>query len=278
MFPADATVNLGLAPDRQQLHHARAAIARRARQYPPSILIACMPKSGSTYLANALAAATGYPMHPLVYIHERNEQDLYLPELLRTLNQPIVTQQHVRATLGNLELIQLFHLRPVILVRNLFDVVVSLYDHLHHDDFRVPMANVTPEFFELSEKRKLDAIIDLHLPWYFSFFTSWATPQPSLPCLVHWVTYEALQASPHTTVQGILAFANQTLTMDQVERAIALARQSKTRFNQGKTGRGQEILSREQQQRILEYIDYYPSVDFSLIGLSRTHAAAVTPL
>ena len=127
-------------PERNTIKICEESLKKSARAYPPSILIACMPRSGSTYLSNLLAAVTGYPRHPLVYTFYRNEQDLYLPALMKALTIPTVTQQHLRATGPTLELIDIFNLRPIVLVRNLFDVVVSYFDHLHQESLLVPAA------------------------------------------------------------------------------------------------------------------------------------------
>ena len=43
------------------------------------VLIACFPKSASTYLKNMLVALTGFKSGNLAYAYFQNEQDLYLP-------------------------------------------------------------------------------------------------------------------------------------------------------------------------------------------------------
>src|SRR6187551_3281662 len=122
----------------------RPTVNALARSRPPSILLACMPKSGSSFLSAALAQAAGYPLYQFVYTYDRNEQDLYLPALVSGLGlpSPTVTQQHVRATGSNLDLTQVFNLRVVLLVRNLFDALVSLRDHILNEGAPQPMAYI----------------------------------------------------------------------------------------------------------------------------------------
>ena len=47
------------------------------------LLVACMPKSGSTFSSTALAYATGFSLETLGWGYDQNEQDLYPPALVR---------------------------------------------------------------------------------------------------------------------------------------------------------------------------------------------------
>jgi hypothetical protein len=133
-----------------------------------------MPKSGSTFLANALSEVTGYPQVQLCFGYERHEQDLYLPRLVDACRKDTVTRHHMRATKFNTALLKKFNIKPVILTRNLFDVVPSIRDHLFREGFeKFPCFYCTERFADLSEEKQLDCIIDLALPWYFNFYVSW---------------------------------------------------------------------------------------------------------
>ena len=41
------------------------------------LLVACFPKSGSTYLSRLLSDVTGYPLRGFVQCYGHNEQDLF---------------------------------------------------------------------------------------------------------------------------------------------------------------------------------------------------------
>ena len=137
----------------------------------PHLFIACLPKSGSSFLRNALLRLTGFRDTYLFYAGAPNEHDLYLPSLLEFATVPTVTQQHARASEANLHLLQGFGLRPVVLVRNLFDALVSL------DDFYHQGASFSTFFFpgylRLSPEERLDLIVDHVAPWYLQFYASW---------------------------------------------------------------------------------------------------------
>src|SRR3546814_18105807 len=47
------------------------------------VLIACMPKSGSSFLKEAVRKLTGWPDKALSYAYLQNEQELHLPNMLR---------------------------------------------------------------------------------------------------------------------------------------------------------------------------------------------------
>ncbi len=258
-----------------------AGAAERIRRRKPSILLACMPKSGSTYLTTLISLAAGYPPYSFVYAYDRNEQDLYLPALLHDLAAlaPTVTHQHVRATGPNLELIQAFRLRTIVLVRNLFDAAVSLHDHFLQEDVKAPCAYIPADFARRSLKQRLDLIVDLAIPWYLGFYASWFEVRQKRAWPAHWVSYGDLLAKPEETLAGILAFCEATPARPLAE-VFRESRARNTRFNQGVEGRGEQMLDDGQKDRIRRLAAHYPTVDFSWVGLGKADvqgAANVNP-
>ena len=92
------------------------------------IFIACVPKSASTFLKNLLVSLTGYRDVFMVYAAGQNEHEIYLPTLQETAHFDTVTQQHCRASFANIQMMQAFEIKPVVLVRNICDSVMSLLD------------------------------------------------------------------------------------------------------------------------------------------------------
>ena len=230
------------------------------------LFITCFPKSGSTFLVSALAETTGYIRQFLGYDH-LNEQDLYLPNLIDTYNMNIVCHQHTRATAPNLELITQFDIRPVVLVRNVFDCLVSLRDHLGRESRSTPMFNATGEFLAKSRVDQFDELIDLALPWYINFVTSWnmVEAEGAVPL---WVTYEDMMADKAGSVRRVLDFYGLHQFDDRVSAAISRVEKSAdTRFNKGVSGRGDDQISTDQRQRIIDRFRHHPDVDFSPIGI-----------
>ena len=104
----------------------------------------------------------------------------------------------------NLELIKVFALRTVVLVRNIFDVVVSIYDFVHPENFRGPAGYITEDFFAFDAEKKMDMLIDIGVPWYIGFFVSWKEAYVGRQNDLHWVTYETMIADEVNAVRDVL--------------------------------------------------------------------------
>src|SRR5947208_10982458 len=100
------------------------------------LFIACVPKSASTFLKNLLLNLSGYRDLFTVYAAGQTEHEIYLPTLRESAHLDTVTQQHCRASDANVHLMQAFGIRPVVLVRNIFDSVMSLLDFYDQGAFQ----------------------------------------------------------------------------------------------------------------------------------------------
>lgn len=250
----------------------------------PFLLIACMPKSGSTFLKTALEFATGYGNAVLTSAFERTEQELYLPRLIEHSARPTVTQQHVRATAENLRLMCRFRIRPVILVRDLADVIVSIRDYLLEEgEANFPSLYATGYFRELNEQEQFDFLIAFAMPWYFNFYVSWNDATMSGQVDALWLRYEDLREDWHSGIRSVLSHQGITTSDDDIDAAIAAAYgkgKRATRFNQGVQGRGRTALNDRQRDQLEHMASFYPWVDFTWLGLRQqsgqgAHGASV---
>tara|TARA_B100000686_G_C16690949_1_gene917561 strand:+ start:307 stop:1143 length:837 start_codon:yes stop_codon:yes gene_type:complete len=231
------------------------------------LFITCFPKSGSTFLVSALAECSGYTRQFLGF-DQLNEQDLYLPNLIDSYNMNIVCHQHTRATLPNLKLIKEFGIRPVVLVRNIFDCLISLRDHLERESSQTPVFSATDKFFSKSQTDQLDELIDIALPWYVNFVMSWKSAQ-SEGVNPLWLTYEDMMVDKPGTVRKILEFYDFDHMGSDIDAAVSdVNARTNTRFNRGVIGRGRLLLSAEQQRRVMDRFQHYSDVDFSMIGIA----------
>ncbi len=231
------------------------------------IFIACVPKSASTFLKNVLAALTGYKDLFAVYSPWQNEQELYLPSIVEYADRNTVTQQHCRASEANLQMMQAFGIRPVVLVRNVFDAVVSLLDFYNQGAFL--NTYFRGSFLQLDEAKQIDLIIDNVVPWYLQFVASWALAEKEGRLEIYWLTYEDLTQNKVESIEQLLEFYGLGTTPAALKRLIAdeEANTRKNRFNKGVSGRGKTTLTDVQKERIIALTEYYPGTDFSLIGL-----------
>ena len=231
------------------------------------IFIACVPKTASTFLKNLLVNLTGYRDLFTVYAAGQSEHEIYLPTLCEFAHVDTVTQQHCRAADANVHLMQAFGIRPVVLVRNIFDSVMSLLDFYNHGAFRNSFFKA--DWPALDDETKIDLLIENVIPWYFQFVSSWDLVEKQDRLEIHWLTYEELIADKTSVVLKILEFYGLGASRRGVEQRIKTieSNERKIRFNKGVTGRGKSGLNDRQKEQIRRLTRYYPSTDFGRIGL-----------
>ena len=235
----------------------------------PHLLIACQPKSGSTFLKNVLCEITGFRDLFLFHASGQSEQDLFYPVLLEFATVPTVTQQHCRAAEANIQLMQAFGMRAVVLVRNLADVIVSLRDF--YTQGAILGTFFHPDvWMRLCPERQIDLIIDHVVPWHLQFLASWQQADKEQRVPVLWLTYEDLMRDQSSAVQKVLAFHGIDVPEEKIAAALAAlaGEPRRNRFNKGVSGRGQTTISPEQMGRIRRLAEYFHGTDFSLYGVS----------
>lgn len=231
------------------------------------LFIACVPKSASTFLKNLLVNLTGYRDLFTVYAAGQSEHELYLPTLRDSAHLDTVTQQHCRASDANVHLMQAFGIRPVVLVRNIFDSVMSLIDFYNKGAFQTSYARA--DWPALDEETKIDLLIENVIPWYFQFVASWDLAEKQKRLEVLWLSYEDLIADKTSSVLRVLEFYGLGASSRGIEERIGEIESEgqRIRFNKGVKGRGRSGLSDRQKEQIRRLTRYYPSTDFGRIGL-----------
>jgi hypothetical protein len=234
----------------------------RATDERHAVLLACMPKSGSTYLRQIFTQLPGFSGTSLVPGYGRREQELSRELLVEQTAQPgsFVAQLHVRYSGVTADYIAEFGLKPVVLVRNIFDITVSLMDFMRGAPVN-PVAVIPPAFADWDDEQAATFITTMYIPWYFNFFLSWQYCSDKAL-----VTYEELIADPVETVAHICARLGIAVDGGDVARAVPAARAGETRLNEGITGRG-DSLPEAAKQRIRKMASFYAGRDFSQIGL-----------
>lgn len=251
--PRRTTRNIGLLAD-----------CKRTR-----LLIACLPKSGSTFSSRLLERLTGYKPTAMVYAYERSEQEFYWPKFVLSYgDDALYIQQHLRCTESTLAAIKSLNITTIVQTRNIYDVVVSLRDHLASGDFDASMAYVDERFLKMSFEAQIDFIIDLMIPWYINFLVSWQEAcRQGLN--VFWLRYEKLVSNPQDLLTDLANFAGhpEWVAGGKVQLALQNTREVQTRFNKGVVGRGIDCLKPHQKDRIRRLANHYPDTDFRLVGL-----------
>jgi hypothetical protein len=230
------------------------------------LFVTSFPKSGSTYLVSALARASG-TLNYFLGDDPLNAQDLYLPKLVDSWSMNVTCQQHTRATEPNLALMREFGIRPVVLVRDLGDAIVSLRDHLERESRQTPVISVAEDFFSRPQVAQFDHLIDVAAPWYLDFYAGWqAVTDGSAPL---WLTYEKLMADKASALAAILDYYNIETTSETLTAAVGGADGAAgTRRNVGGSGRGADLLNADQRARLRNLGRHYSDLDLGLIGLA----------
>lgn len=134
------------------------------------VLIAATPQSGSTYLSVGLSQLLNAPLRSLAFQYGRREQEIDWVRLIANANENVVfTNQHLKMSSSTRDALEIMNLRMIVLVRDVFDSVVSLRDHMERAA-ELPMAFIeAAEFRGMPFVRQIDFIVDTIAPWYFSF-------------------------------------------------------------------------------------------------------------
>lgn len=232
------------------------------------IVIACMPKSGSTFLNQAITHLTGYEQAQLTFAYLQNENELYLPHLRAVAERNTVTQIHCRATEANIQLLQAFGIRPIVQMRSLYDLVVSYTDFWDKGATKNTFFAGRWDSFERADK--FDIIIDNWIPWYLAFYVSWMDVIRDKRLECHIVRYEDMVDDKSNTLAQIAGFYGLSQTLVECVRVVESVdgQGAQTRLNKGIVGRGNDQLTDAQKDRIRRLASYYPDVDFGLIGIS----------
>ena len=238
------------------------ALKRGRSRRANCIFVPAMPKSASTFLAACLAENTGFVRFFLGQDYLA-EQDLYLPRLIDAWSMDIVCTQHARANRPNLDLMAEFSIRPVVLVRDIGDALVSLCDHLHRECSTVLSFDVDDSLLRRDRAAQLDALIDIVGPWYAGFYAGWV--RADIDKL--WLSYADVVADPSVSVGKVLDYYGIDRAPYAIERATRQARGGQVRFNVGRGGRGREFLSTAQRDRLRRLAGHFPDVDFAPVGL-----------
>jgi hypothetical protein len=225
------------------------------------LLVACMPKSGSTYLSTILSNLKGFTQTDLTRAGGRREQELDILELMHNDDKNYVAQHHVKLSRGTQSLIDQFDLKPIVLVRNLHDVIVSFRDHFRNESIENSLGYVFPYMKDWPNDKLESFIVDIFTPWYINFFLSWK--ESNNLCLI---TYEELTENPLETICKINQHYSLGLNLHDITNAIALADNRFVRKNVGKPGRGAQ-LNDYCKQHINIIASYYDQADLSMIGI-----------
>jgi Sulfotransferase domain len=232
----------------------------------PSVLFAFPPKSGGTFLRMAAIYAVDGQLTRIVHAQGGRDATPYLPVYLLYLSggypdSTLVTHVHMQAFPANRHFIQALDLKPVIMLRSVPDMVVSYLDMLVQEELSANhwLNAAIPEAFRtMDDFAKAEFLIDTVVPWYASYYATWAAFAVDDPGRVCVLRFSDLQDRPAAMLKAVLDHSGLPRPDEVCELAIDSAWHARHehRFNRGEDGRGQR-LPRDLLLRIGRRLDYY---------------------
>lgn len=245
-----------------------AAVVLRARitahhADQPNILLACAPKSASTFIQSTLCHVSGLPNVTLNATTERpgtasvlgidlREQELDELALIRHgLNgSGYVAQHHVRATPYLCAQLDRFRIRPIVSYRNVFDSLVSLDDMLMAARREAGNANLyfndamPSDYTAMEREERLLLLAGRMAAWYLQFYLSWRRVERAGLVTPLWISYEAdFLGDKDGLARRLSAFLGpQRFPAATLSEALADRDRGRDfRLNQGVAGRGADM-------------------------------------
>lgn len=269
---AELTERERLVPVANELSRKLSAIFQMSDEnfqpidHEPKLLLACMPKSGSTWMTTLLEETLNLAPIRCYLEPDRNEQEIDSLALFQSWGRrALFVQQHIRYSRTLMRLCRGFSTKVVVLTRRLDDVVVSLCDHILSESPVFAMSYMEAKWFNRkSQKEQFDFLIDHTMPWYFNFFVGWQRAIRNDKEHIIQVCYEDLIRDTASCIERVATFYGASvanLLSQQLDKRNA------TRYNQGRAGRGKEVLTTAQRARLRRLANHYPDCDFKSVGL-----------
>lgn len=244
-----------------------AELARRMGVRRPLILLAFAPKAAGTFFRSAVIKAADGQLVRAVHAQGGRDAQPYLPLFVHyyagaVTEKTLVAHLHMQALSANRHFLEAFGIRPVIMLRNIADMMASFWDMLERGgdlqnmglNFHVPLS-----FPDWPRHRKQEFFTDMLVPWYASYFASWHDYWIAARGKVLALRYDEFVANPIGAMQKTLHHVG---LPDGEKRCrdgydVAWGMRASLRFNQGKAGRGGTYFTLAQRQHIAAALDRY---------------------
>lgn len=178
----------------------------------PNFFMAGMFRAGGMHIINSFCRMTGYRWASTAGSQGNGEEDQTINPIAATILFPyggFAFHQHSRAFATNLMVLNAYQIRPIVLVRNLADSLLSVVEKIDTNvgtDGCIPGLYVPGGWASLGRDRKLAWAVNNVAPWQLSFFASWyeaSVVRNEIECL--FVRYEEFYADQDAGFRRICA-------------------------------------------------------------------------
>jgi len=234
----------------------------------PSVFLAFAPKAAGTFLRAAAIHAVDGQLTRVIHAQGGRDATPYLPAYILYLAggfppNTLVTHLHMQALPANRHFVEALDLKPVIMLRSVPDMLISYLDMLASEP-PAPIhwlnAAIPPRFVEMDDASRADFLIETILPWYASYFATWAAFATDAPDRVCILRYGDVRRDPVGVLQTLLAHSGLPRSAEMCELALDVAWRDRdeNRVNKGVEGRGRARLNAAQLARIERLLfDFY---------------------
>jgi len=264
--------------DRTVQEHLRQLGERR-----PAVVLAFPPKAAGTYLRAAIIYAVKGQLVRTVHALGGRDATPYLPTFVDyflggVTPSTLVTHVHMQALTANISFLETFGLRPIVMLRNIPDMLASYWDMLETDPaaLEIGLNCLIPEDFgDMSRQTKADFLVDVLGPWYASFYATWIRYREREPSRVCLLKYRQLCDEPVESLTRALSHVGLPCSQGDCRLALdrAWAQRAKLRFNKGEEGRASSYFSTAHIDRLARMLGAYrqlvPYLDELLIAKPR---------
>jgi len=241
-------------------------VLRQFGKRRPAVILAFPPKAAGTFFRTAAILAVNGRLVRTVHAQGGRDAQLYLPTFLAYYSgalpgKTLVGHVHMQALPANIHFLEAFDIRPIVMMRNIPDMLASYWDMLDSD----PAARkdglnclIPEDFPELAA----DAKADFMGPWYASYFATWmgyAETDPERVCVLH---YHDFKAEPAATLQRAVEHARVSTTRQHCQEALdrVWAARGDYRYNKGAHGRGATYFNANHIARLERMLGHYQNL------------------
>lgn len=235
-----------------------------------------LPKSGSSWLSKIMTSLyynEGWEVSKLLPAYDRRHQEIdprYFFLKGAYNSKVFFVHQHCVYSNYTEHLIRQSGTKCILQVRNLFDVVVSIFDHFKSlFESNNAEKNVLPSGYETwTDETLMSYIIDIEIPWYLKFIEGWYNSPLMKENKLILVSYEAMIFDAERCVKNIVKNAGLTTKNSNIKLIIDNISGDQTRLNSGSSGRGAKVLTNDQIDKILTMAAYFNlDKDFPLLSV-----------
>jgi len=223
------------------------------------ILIACLPKSGSTFIAKTLCEITGFKFVQFQPVRATNDHNIDSAVFYNNLSINTVTQLHLKPNLLNRKLLIENRIKVIFLYRGILDSLRSFNNHILSENDQWFMFTATNNYEEWAEEKQFDFLIDMVLPWYINFITSWRIELELKEIDILEIDYDDFNHDNENTLRKVLKFYGLNYSDEIIQKGLNFSFTKKTQLRYNKDLIKKKYTFNDKQlKRIKNMISYYP--------------------